>query len=61
MSGVTLGILGLVLYLPWLAQLFRFGVLPFPQFLAAVALGLVSVVWFEAIKLSRRLEPERSR
>ncbi|WP_413897956.1 hypothetical protein [Rhodoferax sp.] len=54
-TGVTLGFLGLVLYLPWLAHLFRFGVLPLPELLAALALGLVGLAWFEAIKFGRRL------
>ena len=58
-SGLTFGFLGLVLYLPWLAQLFRFDALTLPEFLAAVALGLVSVFWFEAIKFSRRLSQKR--
>lgn len=58
-TGVTLGVLALVLYLPWLAQLFRFGALPWPEFLAAVALGLFSVFWFEAIKRSRRPSQRR--
>jgi Ca2+-transporting ATPase len=54
--GVTLGFLALALYLPWLARLFFFAPLSAPDLLLAVALGLVSVVWFEAIKLSRRLK-----
>jgi len=54
-SGVTLGFLALALYLPWLARLFFFAPLSALDLLTAVALGLVSVVWFEAIKFSRRL------
>ncbi|MDD5332687.1 MAG: cation-translocating P-type ATPase [Rhodoferax sp.] len=53
-TGVTLGLLGLVLYLPWLARLFLFAPLSLPHLLTAVALGLLSVLWFEAIKFSRR-------
>jgi Ca2+-transporting ATPase len=56
-TGVTLGFLGLAVYLPWLARLFFFEPLPLPDLLTALALGLVSVIWFEAIKLSRRLSP----
>ena len=54
-TGLTLALLGLVLYLPWLARLFFFEPLPFVELLTAVAVGLASVLWFEAIKLSRRL------
>jgi Ca2+-transporting ATPase len=54
-TGVTLGLLGLALYLPWLSRLFFFSPLSAPDLLTAIALGLLSVVWFEAIKLSRRL------
>ncbi|MDO8449543.1 MAG: cation-translocating P-type ATPase [Rhodoferax sp.] len=58
-SGVTLGFLVLVLYQPWLAQLFQFGALSLPELLAAVALGLLSVLWFEALKTRRRLPQAR--
>ncbi len=54
-TGVTLGLLGLALYLPWLSRLFFFTPLASPDLLTAIALGLLSVVWFEAIKLVRRL------
>jgi Ca2+-transporting ATPase len=54
-TGVTLGLLGLALYLPWLSRLFFFTPLTSPDLLTAFALGLLSVVWFEAIKLARRL------
>lgn len=53
-TGVTLGVLGLVLYLPWLTRLFLFAPLTIPDLLTAIALGLLSVLWFEAIKFSRR-------
>ena len=53
--GLTLAILGLALYLPWLARLFVFAPLSLPALLTAVALGCVSVLWFEALKLNRRL------
>lgn len=53
--GLTLAILGLALYLPWLARLFVFAPLSLPELLTAVALGCVSVLWFEALKLGRRL------
>ena len=58
-SGLTLALLGLVLYLPAIARLFLFEPLELPALLTALALGLASVSWFEAIKLSRRLAPRR--
>ncbi len=57
-TSVTLGVLGLVLYLPWLARLFFFAPLSAPDLLTASALGLTSVLWFEAIKFSRRRTPK---
>jgi Ca2+-transporting ATPase len=52
--GVALGFLALALYLPWLARLFFFAPLSLPDLLTAGALGLASVLWFEAIKFTRR-------
>jgi Ca2+-transporting ATPase len=54
-TGLTLGLLGLALYQPWLAHLFQFEPLPWPGLLTALALGLLSVFWFETIKWGRRL------
>ncbi len=53
-TGVTLGLLALTLYLPWLRKLFFFAPLSGLDVLTAVALGMLSVLWFEAIKLARR-------
>jgi Ca2+-transporting ATPase len=53
-TGLTLGLLGLALYLPWLARLFFFEPLSLPNLLLAIALGTISVLWFEAMKLSRK-------
>ncbi|WP_114969673.1 cation-translocating P-type ATPase [Rhodoferax ferrireducens] len=60
-TGVTLGFLGLVLYLPGIARLFVFEPLALPDLLTALVLGLLSVFWFEAIKFSRRLMQTRPR
>jgi len=43
----------LVLYVPWLAQLFVFETLPLPWLGAALGLGLVGVGWFELVKLCK--------
>jgi len=50
-TGVTLGLLALTLYLPWLSKLFFFEPLSASDLLTAAALGLLSALWFEAIKL----------
>ena len=52
-SAATLGLLALSLYLPSLAKLFLFTPLRWSDLLLALTLGLLSVLWFEAIKLSR--------
>jgi Ca2+-transporting ATPase len=43
-----------VLYQPWVSKLFFFSPLSAPDLLTATGLGLLSVLWFEAIKLVRR-------
>ena len=53
-TGVTLAILSLALYLPWLTKLFFFTPLTAPDLLLAAGLGLLSVFWFESLKLARR-------
>jgi P-type Ca2+ transporter type 2C len=53
-AGLTLALLGLALYVPWLTRLFFFEALAWPDLLTAVALGLLSVLWFEVIKMFRR-------
>ena len=53
MAGALL-LLALALYLPWAVEVLRFAPLPAHELAAAVALGLGSVVWFEAIKWARR-------
>jgi Ca2+-transporting ATPase len=53
-ASVTLGLLSLTLYWPWMARLFNFEHLPLSSLLVATGLGLSSVLWFELIKFSRR-------
>ncbi len=48
--GGTLLVLGVVLYIPAVRILFRFGVLPFHELLFCLAAGLASVLWFELRK-----------
>jgi Ca2+-transporting ATPase len=48
--GGAVVFLGLVLYVPALRQLFRFGVLHPVDLVICLAAGVVSVAWFEAYK-----------
>lgn len=52
--GFAMALLLLTLYLPALTALFLFAPLSLAQLLAALALGLLSVVWFEAVKYAQR-------
>ena len=56
-TGLTLGLMAMALYVPAVATLFYFQALALPDLLTAMALGLASVLWFELIKLSRRTPP----
>ena len=42
------------LYIPWAVAVLRFAPLPAHELAAACALGLLSVLWFEGIKWTRR-------
>jgi Ca2+-transporting ATPase len=48
--AAALGLLLLALYVPWLARLFVFEALSLPYLVAAVGLGLLSMLWFELFK-----------
>ncbi len=49
-TGATLGLLALALYLPPLAQLFRFAPLPPGELGAALGLGLAGLAWSKLVK-----------
>jgi P-type Ca2+ transporter type 2C len=51
--AVAFIILGLVLYLPPLQSLFKFGTLTFTDILLCLLAGGASVLWFEALKTSK--------
>ena len=53
-TGGALLFLGLALYAPFLRQLFRFSVLHPSDAAICIAAGVVSIVWFEAMKLAKR-------
>jgi Ca2+-transporting ATPase len=53
--GGAAGFMGLVLYVPFLQKLFHFSSLGWFDILICLAAGLLSIAWFEAMKvLSRR-------
>ncbi len=52
--GLAMALLMSALYAPWALGVLRFAPLPGHELAAAVALGLLSVVWFEGIKWIRR-------
>jgi len=60
MAG-ALALMAAALYLPWAVEVLRFAPLPAHELAAAVGLGLVSVVWFEAVKWARRRSTPVSR
>ncbi|MBY0425469.1 MAG: cation transporting ATPase C-terminal domain-containing protein [Cytophagales bacterium] len=53
--GITVGITGLLLYITPLTRFFEFDRLPFQELLLAIGIGLVSVLWFEGVKVWRRM------
>jgi Ca2+-transporting ATPase len=53
-------LLGLVLYLPVLRVLFRFSTLHHIDLAICLAVGIVSVLWFEGLKRRRRPDKTRS-
>jgi Ca2+-transporting ATPase len=50
----SLGVLGLVLYVPFIRELFRFSMLHVNDLLICLGAGVVSVLWFEALKIITR-------
>ncbi len=55
--GAAFTLLLLALYTPWAAGVLRFSALPAHLTALACALGLPSVLWFEAVKSARRVSP----
>jgi Ca2+-transporting ATPase len=49
--GGALAFLGLVLYVPFLRELFSFGKLHAMDLTAALSAGIVSIIWFEVLKV----------
>ena len=53
-SGGTLLFLGLILYVPFLQQLFHFSKLHINDLLICFSAGVVSILWFELLKIFNR-------
>ncbi|HSQ78419.1 MAG TPA: cation-translocating P-type ATPase, partial [Nitrospirota bacterium] len=56
-TGGALLFLGLALYVPFLRQLFRFSLLHPDDVAISIAAGVVSIIWFEVLKLVNRRKP----
>jgi Ca2+-transporting ATPase len=52
--GITVVITACLLFIPALTAFFGFAALTTSQFLVAVAIGFVSVIWYELVKLYKR-------
>jgi Ca2+-transporting ATPase len=52
--GSTIGITSLLLFVPFLNHFFAFGTLNAFQLLVCVAIGFISVIWFEGVKWWKR-------
>jgi Ca2+-transporting ATPase len=58
-TGITLVILLLLLYVPVFAEFFEFKHLQVFQFIFAAGLGFLSVVWYELVKLQKRMSSKK--
>jgi Ca2+-transporting ATPase len=50
-SGGTLLFLGLILYIPFMRQLFHFSTLHLSDLLICLSAGMISILWFELLKI----------
>ena len=51
--------LGLVIYVPFLRDLFHFGILHVPDILICIGAGVISILWFEGVKYFSRKKRQR--
>lgn len=56
----TLAVLGLVLYMPFLRDLFRFEMLHFEDLAVALAAGALCILWLEGVKVLARWQIRRA-
>ncbi len=54
--GITISITGLLLFVPPLTKFFKFGMIDTAQVFICIAIGFVSVSWYELVKISKRLK-----
>ena len=53
---ITIAIVGLILYVKPVTTFFKFETLNFTQLLICIAIGFITVIWFEIVKLVKRLK-----
>jgi Ca2+-transporting ATPase len=58
---ITIAILGLILYVKPLTTFFEFETLNFSQLLICVAIGFITIIWFEIAKLIKRTKTNADR
>lgn len=58
---LTIAIVGLLLYVKPLTTFFEFEKLNFNQLLISVAIGFITVIWFEIVKLFKRIKTNANR
>jgi len=54
--AITIIITGLLLYVPALATFFQFETLTILQLFTCIGIGFVSVIWYEFVKIKKRLK-----
>jgi Ca2+-transporting ATPase len=52
--GGAAALLAMVLYIPFLRELFGFAILHLNDLLICLAAGFASILWFEAVKVLRK-------
>ncbi|MCB0493948.1 MAG: cation transporting ATPase C-terminal domain-containing protein, partial [Cyclobacteriaceae bacterium] len=56
---ITIGIMGLLLFVPSLTSFFKFVTLNFSQLAICIGVGFVSVAWYELVKIRIRLRSNK--
>ncbi len=58
--GITIIITGLLLFVPPLTTFFQFETLTIWQLFIAITIGFISVIWYELVKIKKRLKAVRT-
>ena len=53
---ISIALVGLILYVNPLTAFFAFGTMTIPQLLTSISIGFVSVIWFEIVKMFKRVK-----